>query len=97
MECGRAMIPKMRLGWARLPMLVAGVSVASILAAAAQTPPVDDDPDEPAAEETEVAPSVNDVDIMKDIDVSKLDWRSEERRVGKECATLCRSRWSPYH
>ena len=24
-------------------------------------------------------------------------WRSEERRVGKECATLCRSRWSPYH
>ena len=24
-------------------------------------------------------------------------WRSEERRVGKECAGLCRSRWSPYH
>jgi len=23
--------------------------------------------------------------------------RSEERRVGKECNTLCRSRWSPYH
>ena len=23
--------------------------------------------------------------------------RSEERRVGKECAGLCRSRWSPYH
>jgi hypothetical protein len=23
--------------------------------------------------------------------------RSEERRVGKECAELCRSRWSPYH
>ena len=23
--------------------------------------------------------------------------RSEERRVGKECAILCRSRWSPYH
>ena len=22
---------------------------------------------------------------------------SEERRVGKECATLCRSRWWPYH
>jgi len=68
------MISTRRMGWARLPMLVAGVSVASILAAAAQTPPVDDDPDEPAAEETEAAPSVNDVDIMKDIDVSKLDW-----------------------
>jgi pyruvate dehydrogenase E1 component len=24
-------------------------------------------------------------------------WRSEERRVGKECRRLCRSRWSPYH
>ena len=24
-------------------------------------------------------------------------WRSEERRVGKECCTPCRSRWSPYH
>ena len=23
--------------------------------------------------------------------------RSEERRVGKECPLLCRSRWSPYH
>ena len=23
--------------------------------------------------------------------------RSEERRVGKECPSLCRSRWSPYH
>ena len=23
--------------------------------------------------------------------------RSEERRVGKECLRLCRSRWSPYH
>ena len=28
--------------------------------------------------------------------VSKLH-RSEERRVGKECLRLCRSRWSPYH
>src|SRR3546814_16438860 len=23
--------------------------------------------------------------------------RSEERRVGKECVSQCRSRWSPYH
>ena len=31
---------------------------------------------------------------------SKGVWRlqrSEERRVGKECSLLCRSRWSPYH
>ena len=28
-----------------------------------------------------------------------IEWksRSEERRVGKECLRLCRSRWSPYH
>ena len=27
----------------------------------------------------------------------KFKERSEERRVGKECASMCRSRWSPYH
>src|SRR3546814_19682306 len=26
-----------------------------------------------------------------------LDRRSEKRRVGKECVSTCRSRWSPYH
>src|SRR3546814_5556360 len=26
-----------------------------------------------------------------------LSSRSEERRVGKECVSTCRSRWSPYH
>ena len=33
--------------------------------------------------------------------LAKLEYRgydrSEERRVGKECLRLCRSRWSPYH
>ena len=29
--------------------------------------------------------------------VTALKHRSEERRVGKECLRLCRSRWSPYH
>ena len=31
---------------------------------------------------------------------TELDYaarRSEERRVGKECSSPCRSRWSPYH
>ena len=28
---------------------------------------------------------------------SYTEYRSEERRVGKECASMCRSRWSPYH
>src|SRR3546814_16687060 len=26
-----------------------------------------------------------------------ITYRSEERRVGKECVSTCRSRWSPYH
>src|SRR3546814_2557012 len=26
-----------------------------------------------------------------------FEHRSEERRVGKECVSTCRSRWSPYH
>ena len=31
-------------------------------------------------------------------DYSAATWdRSEERRVGKECSSPCRSRWSPYH
>ena len=29
--------------------------------------------------------------------VLRLQSRSEERRVGKECQSVCRSRWSPYH
>src|SRR3546814_11532281 len=29
--------------------------------------------------------------------VGPLTRRSEERRVGKECVSTCRSRWSPYH
>src|SRR3546814_9235067 len=27
----------------------------------------------------------------------RVNQRSEERRVGKECVSTCRSRWSPYH
>ena len=30
-------------------------------------------------------------------DLQVRDIRSEERRVGKECTSWCRSRWSPYH
>ena len=34
--------------------------------------------------------------MLDDMDLEK-ERRSEERRVGKECASMCRSRWSPYH
>src|SRR3546814_1629602 len=33
-------------------------------------------------------------DLVGEVDVEA---RSEERRVGKECVSTCRSRWSPYH
>src|SRR3546814_17790823 len=32
--------------------------------------------------------------FLKNLNSNK---RSEERRVGKECVSTCRSRWSPYH
>ena len=35
--------------------------------------------------------------IMAGIEEVSNGDRSEERRVGKECASKCRSRWSPYH
>src|SRR3546814_20293975 len=39
--------------------------------------------------------------IMADSVINRLartiDMRSEERRVGKECVSTCRSRWSPFH
>ena len=31
------------------------------------------------------------------VEAGVLELRSEERRVGKECTSWCRSRWSPYH
>ena len=31
------------------------------------------------------------------VGVATAIYRSEERRVGKECQSVCRSRWSPYH
>src|SRR3546814_21055164 len=33
----------------------------------------------------------------KTVTLQILAERSEERRVGKECVSTCRSRWSPYH
>src|SRR3546814_16774573 len=30
-------------------------------------------------------------------DEAGSDVRSDERRVGKECVSTCRSRWAPYH
>ena len=37
------------------------------------------------------------VGLMENVCGVTRHLRSEERRVGKECLRLCRSRWSPYH
>ena len=37
------------------------------------------------------------IDNMEEEMKKMVKRRSEERRVGKECLRLCRSRWSPYH
>src|SRR3546814_8473732 len=51
------------------------------------------------------SPAYSDVSLELSSDPAELDaasgparlLRSEERRVGKECVSTCRSRWSPYH
>ena len=63
------MIPKTGYGRFWLLMLAAGFALSSAMAVA-QTPPVEEDAEEQAA----TAPDVNDPDILKDIDISKLDW-----------------------
>ncbi|MDI1262955.1 MAG: hypothetical protein PS018_06835 [bacterium] len=68
------MISTRRFGRARLLVLAAGFTLAAMPSAAAQTPPAEDDPEMTTEEEAAAAPDVNDPDIMKDIDVSKLDW-----------------------
>src|SRR3546814_6663043 len=39
----------------------------------------------------------DDGDVVPRADARLNLGRSEERRVGKECVSTCRSRWSPYH
>src|SRR3546814_9026973 len=47
---------------------------------------------------TPIVQPVVDSHLMLSILASILsNQRSEERRVGKECVSTCRSRWSPYH
>ena len=46
----------------------------------------------------DIAPLFPQLKKFLDFWQSELDGaRSEERRVGKECPSKCRSRWSPYH
>src|SRR3546814_3408654 len=44
-----------------------------------------------------VVGAVRDVRVVRRLLFLARHVRSEERRVGKECVSTCRSRWSPYH
>src|SRR3546814_18110823 len=41
-------------------------------------------------------PACPDRNMIYFLQQNDLEDRSEERRVGKECVSTCRSRWSPY-
>src|SRR3546814_13938072 len=41
--------------------------------------------------------SVRSISKAEAYELYESEYRSEERRVGKECVSTCRSRWSPYH
>src|SRR3546814_15766927 len=47
--------------------------------------------------EADVAEAVHQAVLAEGIDVEGDGARSEERRVGTECVSTSRSRWSPYH
>src|SRR3546814_20235669 len=63
--------------------------------------PISSTPSEPG--NTEVARSMRELAAKKALDENECRHgedrraRSEERRVGKECVSTCRSRWSQYH
>ena len=62
-------------------------------------PPPPPAPSAPAAKPVKLtAPDLSRVPAADhDIHKKAFRFRSEERRVGKECTSWCRSRWSPYH
>src|SRR3546814_18110765 len=51
---------------------------------------------DPGANAEHVGAALGRVDLLDIADLADLV-RSEERRVGKECVSTCRSRWSPSH
>ncbi|MEY9879930.1 hypothetical protein ABIA43_001464 [Bradyrhizobium sp. USDA 328] len=72
---GRTMEFSTGFGWTRLPVLAAAFVLGSVLTVSAQIiPPVAAVPDEEAETEAAETPDVNDPDVLKGIDVDKLDW-----------------------
>src|SRR3546814_180192 len=59
--------------------------------------PYHDHSDERARADLVARMADNVVVLVSDAGTPLISDRSEERRVGKECVSTCRSRWSPYH
>src|SRR3546814_20246853 len=82
------------LNGATLTLAEAGISVAGGDDIEVELINVGDDPGTPATTDMLVSPIlINAGDYVSWTPGS----RSEERRVGKECVSTCRSRWAPYH
>ena len=47
--------------------------------------------------DTEPVIDIKNPEVVEPLKAQLATGRSEERRVGKECGVMCRSRWSPYH
>src|SRR3546814_19097049 len=55
------------------------------------------EPEGDAAQIKELHAKIGELTVERDFLEQGLRLRSEERRVGKDCVSTCRSRWSPYH
>src|SRR3546814_4480147 len=61
-------------------------------------PPNGDPASSPLVEACGLGVRLGGRDVLRGVDLTlRRGERSEERRVGKECVSTCRSRWSPYH
>src|SRR3546814_14593056 len=85
-SCGQQQVLVGQVGIAAVRALVDGDAAVEDRAAAAGADPA------PGQFAGGVAGNV--LDAQAGVEVAL---RSEERRVGKECVSTCRSRWSPYH
>src|SRR3546814_15772544 len=47
--------------------------------------------------DTMATPLMREANFLRNLGVPHIALRSEERRVGNECVSTCRSRWSPRH
>src|SRR3546814_3947260 len=70
--------------------LVTGVQTCALPISSMPTAQADQDP-------VTAVRQFDDLVAMLQNGQARAEWRSEERRVGKECVSTCRSRWSPYH